>query len=88
VKADHAKMARLIKTARGQLDGILKMIEDDRYCMDIYHQLLATRAILKKASNDVMQAHLESCVREALESGQEKEKITEIIDLINKMTQS
>jgi len=56
--------------------------------MDIYHQLLATRAMLKKASNDVMQAHLESCVREALESGQEKEKITEIIDLINKMTQS
>lgn len=88
MKADHVQTARLIKTARGQLDGLLRMIDDDRYCMDIYHQLLATRAILKKASRDVMQAHLENCVREAFESGKETEKINEILDLINKITQS
>ncbi len=86
MKADKVAAARLIKTARGQMDGLLRMIDDDRYCLDIYHQLLATRAILRKASQDVMQAHLESCVRDAFESGQEKEKIAEILDLIQKMT--
>ena len=38
--ADKEKVTRLLKTARGQIDGILKMVEDDRYCMDISHQLM------------------------------------------------
>ena len=41
MKADKVKVARLLKTARGQLDGILNMIEEDRYCMDVLNQLLA-----------------------------------------------
>ena len=86
MKADKAKAARLIKTARGQLDGLLKMIDDDRYCMDVYNQILATQAILQKVSRDVMQAHLESCVREAFESGREQEKIEEILQLVHKLT--
>ncbi|NLM78153.1 MAG: metal-sensing transcriptional repressor [Ruminococcaceae bacterium] len=86
MKADKVKAARLIKTARGQLDGLLKMIDDDRYCMDVYNQILATQAILKKVSRDVMQAHLESCVREAMETGQQQEKIEEILSLLYKLT--
>ncbi|MDD2442522.1 MAG: metal-sensing transcriptional repressor [Eubacteriales bacterium] len=86
MKADKAKATRLIRTARGQLDGLLKMIEDDRYCMDVYNQILATQAILKKVSRDVMQAHLQSCVREAFESGREQEKIDEVLGLLNKLT--
>ncbi len=78
------KVALLLKTARGQLDGLLKMVEDDRYCMDISNQLLATQAILKK-QNEVVQAHLGSCVRDAFEKGNEEEKITEIMDLLDKM---
>ena len=81
MKADKEKVALLLKTARGQLDGLLKMVEDDRYCMDISNQLLATQAILKKANREVVQAHLGSCVRE----GNEEEKITEIMDLLDKM---
>ena len=72
MKADKDRAARLIKTARGQLDGLLKMIDDDRYCMDVYNQILATQAILQKVSRDVIQAHLESCVREAFEMGDRK----------------
>lgn len=49
MKADKEKVALLLKTARGQLDGLLKMVEDDRYCMDISNQLLATQAIFKKS---------------------------------------
>jgi DNA-binding FrmR family transcriptional regulator len=86
MKADKARATRLIKTARGQLDGLLKMIDDDRYCMDVYNQILATQAILQKVSRDVIQAHLESCVREAFETGREQEKIEEVLKLMNKLT--
>ena len=43
MKADHTQVTRLLKTARGQIDGILKMVEEDRYCLDVSNQLLATR---------------------------------------------
>ena len=86
MKADKVKAARLIKTARGQLGGLLKMIDDDRCCLDVYNLILATQAILKKVSRDFMQAHQESCVREAMETGQQQEKIEEILSLLYKLT--
>jgi DNA-binding FrmR family transcriptional regulator len=87
MKADKNKAIRLLKTARGQLDGLLKMVEDDRYCIDISNQLMATQAILKKVNRDVIQAHLEGCVQEALRDGKEREKIEEIMTIVNKLTQ-
>ena len=65
MQADKAKINRLLKTARGQIDGILKMVEEDRYCMDISHQLMATEAILNKANKEILTAHLKSCVSNA-----------------------
>lgn len=82
--ADSKKVERLIKTARGQLDGILKMIEDDRYCIDISNQLLATEAIIKKANKEILSAHMECCIREAVESNNTDEKIQELVNLIDK----
>ena len=61
MKADHQKVTRQIKIARGQLDGILKMIKEDRYCVDISNQILATLAVLKKANQKILQAHIRSC---------------------------
>ena len=45
MRAEKAPVVRLLKTARGQIDGILDMIEQDRYCIDISNQLLATQSI-------------------------------------------
>ena len=45
MQADPKKVLRLLKTARGQIDGIIRMVEDDRYCMDISQQLMATAAL-------------------------------------------
>lgn len=86
MKADQVMVTRLLKTARGQLDGLLKMVDDDRYCIDISNQLMATMAILRKANREVIQAHLNSCVIEAFEQGQEKEKIEEIMGIVDKLT--
>ena len=59
--ADKQKVSRLLKTARGQIDGILKMIDEDRYCIDISNQIMASQSILKKANGEVLKAHLEHC---------------------------
>ena len=80
MKADKAKVTRLLKTARGQLDGILKMVEEDRYCLDISNQLMATQSILGKANAAVLQAHMAHCVREAVAAGDAEEKLEELAD--------
>ena len=85
MKADHEQVIRLLKTARGQIDGILKMVEEDRYCMDVSNQLMATQSILKKTNRMVLTAHMDCCVREAMNSGDPEEKLAELAALINKL---
>lgn len=48
MKADANTVDRLIKTARGQLDGVLRMMDEDAYCMDVLNQLLAAQAVLRR----------------------------------------
>lgn len=86
MQADKQAVTRLIRTARGQLDGVLRMIEEDRYCLDIAGQLMAAQAILKKANREVLQAHLEHCVAEAADSQNARKKIAELVDIFDKMT--
>ncbi|MBQ2700248.1 MAG: metal-sensing transcriptional repressor [Clostridia bacterium] len=85
MQANHEAIKRLLLTARGQLDGLLKMVEEDRYCMDISNQLLATTAVLKKTNQEVLKAHLEGCVRNALSSEERETKIDEIVRLLDKL---
>lgn len=87
MKADKKMVERLVKTARGQLEGVLRMIEEDRYCMDIAGQLAASEAIVHRAAREVIKAHLDSCVLEAFASGdseQREQKLNEIMALIDK----
>lgn len=85
MKADKATITRLLKTARGQMDGILAMVENDRYCIDISNQLLATQSILTKANREILKAHMLGCVQEAFESGNAEEKIQEVLALVDKL---
>ncbi len=85
MQADKGQINRLLKTARGQLDGILKMVEDDRYCIDISNQLMATEAILRKANKEILRAHMKCCVKAALEQEDEDKKIDELIDMIDRL---
>lgn len=86
MKADKTKITRLLKTARGQLDGLLKMVDDDRYCIDICNQIMATQAILRNVNNEILRAHLNCCVKEAFLEGKEDEKVDEIISLLEKLS--
>jgi CsoR family transcriptional regulator, copper-sensing transcriptional repressor len=86
MKADKARVTRLLKTARGQVDGLLKMVEEDRYCIDISTQLMATQAILRNINREVLHAHLKSCVAESFEKGGAQEKIEEILEVLDKLS--
>lgn len=85
MQADKAKINRLLKAARGQIDGILKMVEEDRYCMDISHQLMATEAILNKANKEILTAHLKSCVTNAKTDEEREEKVDELVTMLGKI---
>ena len=85
MKADKEKVSRAIKIAKGQLDGLLKMIDEDRYCVDISNQILATIAILKKANQEILHAHIRSCVREGLHTEEPNEKLEEALSLLDKL---
>ncbi|XOQ17730.1 MAG: DNA-binding transcriptional regulator, FrmR family [Sporanaerobacter sp.] len=83
---EKKKAMILLKTARGQIDGIIKMIEDDRYCVDISTQILSVIGILQKANLNILDQHLKHCVRTAILEGETQgdEKIDEIINIIDK----
>lgn len=85
MQADKAKINRLLKTARGQIDGILKMVEEDRYCMEISQQLMATEAILNKTNKEILTAHLKSCVRNAETDEEREEKVDELVAMLGKI---
>ena len=83
--ADKAQILRLLKTARGQLDGILKMVEEDRYCMDIAHQLMATEAVLNRANREILAAHLKHCVQCAASEEEREAKIDEFVSTLDRI---
>lgn len=85
MQADKTKTMRMLKTAKGQLEGILKMVEEDRYCIDISNQLMATQAILKRVNAEILQEHLSHCVVEAFDKGDQREKIQEIMMVMEKL---
>ena len=85
MRADKDRITRSVKIARGQLDGILRMIEEDRYCVDISNQLLATQAILKRVNREILHAHIRGCVREGLHTDEPNPKLEEALDLLDRL---
>ena len=83
--ADQKTVLRLLKTARGQMDGIIKMVEEDRYCIDISHQVMATEAILNRLNKEILSAHLKHCVNQAETPQAREEKIDEFISTMGKL---
>lgn len=83
--ADKKQVGLLLKTARGQLDAVIKMVEDDRYCIDISHQLMAVEALLNNANRRVLTAHLKHCVNNARTEEDRNEKVDELIKLMGKI---
>ena len=78
-------VVKRLKRAQGQLGGIIKMIEDGRYCIDVANQLLATQSLLKRAELQILQGHMRSCVKDACLAQHPDEKIEEINRIFEKL---
>lgn len=88
---DRKKALTQLKTARGQLDGIIRMIEDGRYCIDISNQIMASQALLKKAQKHILVQHMQYCVLDAMNSDDpvmKQEKTNEIAMLMEKLLEA
>lgn len=83
--ADHKTILRLLKTARGQIDGIIRMVEEDRYCMDISQQVTAADAMLRRANREILTAHLKHCVEHTESDKERSDKIDELVNALGKI---
>jgi len=71
----------------GQVRGLSRMIEEDRYCIDIVTQISAVRAALRRAEEEILRDHVSHCVEHAIASGDKKDqrkKIAEIIEVLGR----
>jgi DNA-binding FrmR family transcriptional regulator len=70
--------------ARGHLEKVVSMLEEGAYCIDIVHQSLAVQSALKKADDEVLKNHLETCVSDSIKEGNSKEAIGEVMRVLKK----
>ncbi len=74
-------LLRRIRTVRGHLEGIEAMIEDERYCVEILKQIAAVQASLSQVAQMLTKVHMQTCLTEAIQSGQGEEKIDELMEV-------
>jgi CsoR family transcriptional regulator, copper-sensing transcriptional repressor len=85
----QTKSARLKRLSRieGQVRGLARMVEQDRYCIEIITQIAAARAALARVEEEVLQEHISHCVEQAIASGntaEQRQKVAELMELLQK----
>ena len=78
-------MTRL-KKIEGQIRGIMKMVDQEKYCIDIINQITAAEKALDGVAKNIMKRHIESCVTEAIIQGEGQTKIDELIETVFKIS--
>jgi DNA-binding FrmR family transcriptional regulator len=82
---------RRLKTIEGHLRGIIRMVEEDAYCIDVIRQIQAVEAALNKVSSQILEEHLNSCVIIAVQGDDQSERervlkeITEVFEMSTKV---
>ena len=82
----HACLRRLSRI-EGQVPGLTRMVEDDRYCIDIVTQISAVRAALRRAEEEILRDHVAHCVEHAITAGDktdQRRKVAELMDVISR----
>lgn len=75
-----------LKKIEGQIRGISKMVKEEKYCIDIIHQISAAEKALDKVAKIVLKRHIESCVKDAIEKGDPNAKVDELIKTVFKLS--
>lgn len=83
----HHQEVNKLKRIEGQVRGILKMVEDQRYCIDILNQIKAVKAAISSVEKNIMNAHLNHCVNSAIQS-KDKNRTNEVMTEIKELIQA
>jgi len=76
------ELLKRLRRIEGQIRGIHKMVEEDRYCVDVLTQIAAARAALDKVGLAILKSHTNGCVKRAIQSGEGDPAIEELMDVI------
>jgi DNA-binding FrmR family transcriptional regulator len=85
--AQHTGQLPRLRKIEGQVKGLVRMVEEKRYCVDILTQLRAVRAALKRVEEGVLREHVEHCVAEAIRGGdkaQQQAKVEELLQVLGR----
>jgi DNA-binding FrmR family transcriptional regulator len=83
VKEEYKRAAlNRLKTVRGHLDGVLDMVEEERYCPDIMKQVSAVQGSLEKVNRVLLQNHVETCVLDAVAEGRSEQIVDELLETL------
>lgn len=83
-KDTQERIIHRLKIARGHLNKVIKMVEEDTYCIDVLHQMQAVESGLKETGNVVLENHLKTCVSDSIAKGKKDEAIAEIMQVFKK----
>lgn len=83
-KDTQERIIHRLKIARGHLDKVISMVENDEYCIDVMHQMQAIESGLKETGNTLLENHLKTCVSDAIFAGKKDEAISEIMQVFKK----
>lgn len=88
ISEDRDAIVRRLKRIEGQVRGIARMLEEDRYCIDVLQQVAAVKSALLKVESEVLKSHAATCVDEAIESGdpgEQRRKFQELVGLFERV---
>ena len=83
-KNTQERILHRLKIAKGHLEKVIRMIENDEYCIDVLHQSQAVQKALRETDNVMLENHLRTCVANAIGKGKSKTVIAEIMQVFNK----
>ena len=86
-KETKAAVLKRLSRIEGQVGGLFRMVEEDRYCIDVVTQISAVRAALRRAEEEILRDHVGHCVEHAIASGnkgEQRKKVAEIMDVLGR----
>jgi DNA-binding FrmR family transcriptional regulator len=84
---DKPKLLNRLNRIEGQVRGVMRMVEQDRYCIDVLTQIRAARAALVRVESELLKGHLTHCIEDSIVSGdaaEQRKKASELIELIER----
>ncbi len=84
-KDTQERILHRLKISKGHLEKVIKMVEEDKYCIDVLHQSQAVQKALKETDNLMLENHLKTCAVDAIGKGKKEEAIREVMQVFKKM---